>query len=189
MSSIEGNKIFAAILVAGIVASLSGFTTEKLFGTGHGSSDAHAVEMAAGTTEHEAAPKPMSAEPILALIASADPERGKKLSRACASCHSFNNGGGNSTGPNLWNVVNRAKAGKDGFSYSDAMTQAGGDWSYAELNKFLWKPKKYIKGTKMNFVGIKKPADRAAMVAWLRTLSDAPAALPSAGDITGEESH
>ena len=66
------------------------------------------------------------------------------------------------------------------------MKARGGSWTYADLNKFLWKPKAYVEGTKMNFVGLKKPEDRAAVIAWLRTLADSPAGLPGAGDIEAE---
>jgi cytochrome c len=177
----EFNKIFAAILVAGIVASLSGFIADSLIGEHEGGGTDYHSEGAAVAVEAPELP-----EPVLALIAAADIERGKKLSKACAACHSFDNGGGSSTGPNLWDVVGRSKAGKIGFSYSQALEQAGGNWDYTALNKFLWKPKKYISGTKMNFVGIKKPEDRAAMIAWLRTLAGSPAALPSQAEIDAE---
>ena len=60
-------------------------------------------------------------------------------------------------------------------------------WTYAELNQFLWKPKWYISGTKMNYIGMKKPEDRAAMIAWLRSLSGSPASLPSADEIESEK--
>ena len=96
----------------------------------------------------------------------------KKLSKACVTCHSFNQGGSNGTGPNLWGIAGKAVGADGSFAYSDAMKAKGGTWTTAELNNFLWKPKKFIKDTKMSYIGIKKPADRAAMIAWLRTLSD-----------------
>ena len=65
----------------------------------------------------------------------------------------------------------------DGFAYSAALVEFGGEWSYSELNKFLLKPKKYIKGTKMNYNGLKKDSDRADIILWLRSLSDNPAPL------------
>ena len=104
-------------------------------------------------------------------------ENGEKLSKKCATCHSFDNGGANKAGPNLWNVVNKQKASTDGFAYSAAIAEFGGDWNYSELNKFLLKPKKYIVGTKMNFNGLKKDSDRADLIIWLRSLSDSPAPL------------
>ena len=73
------------------------------------------------------------------------------------------------------------------FSYSDALVAKGGSWNYDSLNKFLYKPKAYIDGTKMNYVGLKKPEDRAAMIAWLRTLGSSSYALPSEADIAAEK--
>ncbi|HBR69367.1 MAG TPA: cytochrome c family protein [Rhodospirillaceae bacterium] len=184
MDSFEFNKIFAAVLVAGITAMLAGFVAEHLVHPHE--LEKNAVEIAgmegsAGGGQAEA-----MAEPVLGLIAAADVEKGKSLSKACASCHSFDKGGPVKTGPSLWGVVGRGKGSSAGFSYSAGMTAMGGNWGYAELNKFLWKPKKYISDTKMNFVGLKKPEDRAAIIAWLRTLSDSPAGLPGEGEIAAE---
>jgi cytochrome c len=133
-----------------------------------------------------AGPAPM-AEPVLQLIAAADVARGEKLSKACAACHSFNPGGANGVGPNLNGVVGGPKNHAAGFAYSGMLQSQGGNtWTYAELNKFLWKPKAYAPGTKMNFIGIKKPEDRAAVIAWLRTQAGSPKGLPSAGEIAAE---
>ena len=98
----------------------------------------------------------------------------------------FEAGGKNKVGPVLWNVVNTDKGVVDGFGYSTALAEFGGAWDYTSLNAFLYKPKAYISGTKMNFAGLKKPTDRANMIAYLRSLSDAPAALPSEEDIAAE---
>ena len=84
----------------------------------------------------------------------------------------------NKVGPNLWNIVNRSKAGMDGFAYSDALAKSEGIWSYEELAAFFYKPKEYIIGTKMNFAGLKKVEDRANLVLFLRDQSDNPAPLP-----------
>lgn len=183
MNNMEFNKLFAAILVAGIIASLSGFIASQLLHTEPPEQFAYAIEATedtAGGTAAAAMP-----EPILAMIAAADVARGEQVAKACAACHTFNPGGPNGTGPNLAGVVNAAKAHHAGFNYSEAMKAKGGQWSYAELNHFLWKPKTYIKGTAMNFIGVKKPEDRAALIAYLRSISGNPA-LPSAGDIEAE---
>ncbi len=76
---------------------------------------------------------------------------------------------------------------KDGFNYSDALVGMGGAWDYEALNAFLYKPKAYIKGTKMNFAGLKKPSDRANMIAYLRSLADTPVALPTQAQIDAQE--
>ena len=184
MSSFEFNKLFAAILVAGITAMLSGFIANKLVHPKDLKEDAVPID---GAPVAGGGPKvEKKAEPIAHLIASADIARGEKLSKACAACHSFDNGGPNKVGPNLWNVFGAPKAGKGGYEYSSAMAGFGGAWGYLEMNQYMWKPKKYIPGTKMNYNGIKKPEDRAAMVAWLRSLSSNPVPLPSATDISKE---
>ena len=110
----------------------------------------------------------------------------KKLSKKCSACHVFGAGGKNKVGPALWNVVNRPLGASEGYAYSDALAGFGGAWDYAALNAFLAKPKDYISGTKMNFAGLKKPQDRANLIAWMRAKADSPAALPSADDIAAE---
>ncbi|MCB9990348.1 MAG: cytochrome c family protein [Rhodospirillales bacterium] len=185
MSGMELNKIFAALLVAGIVASFSGFIAKEITHPHELEENAVKIE---GVGEDVGGPaKKAGPEPVLALIAAADPARGQQISKACAACHSFDKGGPNGTGPNLWGIVARDKASHAGFSYSEAMAAEAGNWDYVELNKFLWKPKAVVPGTKMNYIGIKKPEDRAAMIAWLRTLSDSPKALPSDAAIAAEQ--
>ena len=119
-------------------------------------------------------------------MAGADLGAGEKLSKKCSACHVFDAGGQNKVGPALWNVVDRPLGASEGYAYSDALAGFGGAWDYAALNAFLAKPKGYISGTKMNFAGLKKPQDRANLIAWMRAKADSPAALPSADDIAAE---
>lgn len=188
MSSFEFNKLFAAVLIAGIVAMLSGFIAKQAVHPEALIRDAVAIEGASAEGGHDGAKaEDKGPEPVLALLETADVERGAKLTKACAACHSFEKGGPAKQGPNLWGVINRDKAGNGGFDYSDGMKEKGGKWDYASLNLFLTKPKNYVAGTKMNFIGLKKVADRAAVIAWLRTLADTPPALPSEAEITAEQ--
>ena len=129
---------------------------------------------------------PVKIVPILALIATANIDAGKKLSKKCAACHSFNAGGPNKVGPNLWNVLNREIGKVDSYKYSKALTAFGGEWNYSSLNKFLIKPKEYIKGTKMNYAGLRKEKDRANILLWLRSLAENPADLPTEDEIQEE---
>lgn len=183
MNNMEFNKLFAALLVAGIIASLSGFIASQL--THPEESAEFAYVIAAAEAAEGGAAKAALPEPILALIGAADIERGKQVAKACAACHNFEPGGANGTGPALAGVLGRDKGSHAGFSYSAGMKDMSGSWTYADLNHFLWKPKAFVKGTTMNFVGVKKPEDRAALIAYLRSISGSPA-LPSEADIAAE---
>jgi len=186
MSDFENNKIFAAVLCALIVIWISGFAADILMHKD--THQEHAVHIDGAAHAAVAVDtKPQLPEPIMALLAQADIERGAKLSKQCAACHSFDKGGPTKQGPNLWNIVNNTKAHVSDFSYSDAMKSSEGNWTYDSLNQFLWKPKKYIPGTKMNFVGLKKPEHRAAMIAWLRTQAESQAVLPTEAEIAAEQ--
>ncbi len=187
MGGMEFNKIFAAVLAAGIIASFSGFLAKELIHPHELEEDAYHVE-AVEDTGGAGPAKVAMAEPILAMIAAADVAKGEKVAKACAACHTFTKGGPNGVGPNLYGVVGGPKNHKSDFAYSGTLqNQGGATWTYAELNKFLWKPKAYDPGTKMSFAGLKKPEERAAVIAWLRQQADAPKAAPSAAEIAAEE--
>lgn len=185
MGGMEFNKIFAAILIAGIIACFGAFLAKALVHPHELHEFAFNIEAAEAATG--AAGKPAGPQPILSLIATADVAKGEKVAKACAACHTFTKGGPNGVGPNLWGVVGGPKDHAAGFAYSGALLEKGGNtWTYAELNKFLWKPKAYAPATKMSFAGLKKEEDRAAVIAWLRAQSDSPKALPSDGEIAAE---
>jgi len=112
----------------------------------------------------------------------ADTTAGQTVSTKCASCHSFAAGGPDMTGPDLYGVIGRKPGSHAGFAYSPSMVDFGGKnaaWTYDELYNFLAAPQKYINGTKMTFVGLKKPEERIALIAWLRTQSASPAPIPA----------
>ncbi|NQU59577.1 MAG: cytochrome c family protein [Rhodospirillales bacterium] len=124
------------------------------------------------------APAPAKMEGVLAMLASADIAKGKKAFGKCKSCHTTKKGDKNRVGPNLWDIVGRAKAGASGFRFSGALKGLGGNWTYQDLDGFLAAPKSFAKGTKMSFSGVKKDDDRAALIVYLRSLSDQPKPLP-----------
>ncbi|APG82943.1 cytochrome c [Sinorhizobium americanum CCGM7] len=127
-------------------------------------------------------------EPIGPLLAKADASAGEAVFKKCASCHTIEKGGPNKVGPNLWGLVNRPVASHEGFAYSAGMKtfSEGGKvvWDYDHLSYFLEAPKKHVPGTAMGFAGLKKPDERANLIAWLREKADTPAPLPAA-DATG----
>lgn len=141
-----------------------------------------AIEADEGSDAAGGADTAAAATPIAVLLASADAEKGANAFKKCVACHTGDKGGANKVGPNLFDLVNRPIATHEGFSYSAAMkdfSQGGSvKWDFEHLNHFLEGPKKYVSGTSMGFAGVKKEAERADLIAYLRTLSDNPAPLP-----------
>lgn len=180
------NKVLAGVLVGGLVMMAGIKLAEVLVPHSELAENAYVIEVPEDGTRTDSAPIETPPEPILALLADADIAAGEKLSKKCTACHVFESGGANKVGPALWNVVNGARGEVEGFSYSAAIEELGGEWDYQSLNRFLAKPKAYLPGTKMNFVGLKKTKDRANMIAWLREKADSPAPLPSQADIAAE---
>ncbi|MFO1037950.1 MAG: cytochrome c family protein [Geminicoccaceae bacterium] len=178
-SSLEGNKIAAAILTAGIIGVGSGVLSGIIYRPVMLEEPVYAVATAdaSGGDSTEAA-APAEEKPIGELLASADPAAGEAVAKKCASCHNFDQSGANKVGPGLYGVVDRDVGKHEGFSYSEAMAAHGGKWDYDSLNKFLTSPKTYVPGTKMTFAGLSKEQDRANVIAYLRTLAETPAPLP-----------
>lgn len=109
----------------------------------------------------------------LPALADGDPAKGEKVFKKCAACHTSEAGGPSRVGPNLHDVVGRTSASLEGFAYSDAMKKLGAEghvWTPEELDKFVENPKQLVPGTKMTFPGIKKPEERADLLAFLQSL-------------------
>jgi len=162
----ENNKLLASILVAGIVAMLAGFIAKKATETEPLAKDAYPIIVASAAGNAA----PAAVVPFKTLIAKADAANGQKISQVCGSCHIFKSGGGNGIGPNLFGVVGRARGTAADYAYSDAMKAKGGSWTPDSINDFLSGPQAYVPGTKMTFMGLPKPEDRADVIKYLETL-------------------
>ena len=181
MDELFFNKIFAIVL--SIVLALMALSTlgEILYHPDIPDKPSYPIDMAALTTPASSAEEEEKPIDFGLLLASADIGAGERVVRVCTSCHAFNQGGANGTGPALWDVLGRAVASADGFSYSGAFNDYAADgrvWSYENMNAFLQSPRRYISGTAMSYVGLRKEEDRINLIAYMRTLSDAPIALP-----------
>lgn len=116
--------------------------------------------------------------PIAVRLASANAKAGAKIFSKCKACHDMTPAKKNKIGPPLWDIVQADKGGAGGYSYSSAMSGMGSKWSYEDLDAFIASPRRFLKGTKMTFAGIKNAGDRANLIAFLRSLSPAPKAMP-----------
>lgn len=112
------------------------------------------------------------------LLASASPDKGEKVFKKCAGCHTIEKGGADKVGPHLWGVLGRDIGGAGGFSYSDVLAGMGGAWDYEKMDAFLESPRDFASGTKMTFAGLRKASDRAAVILYLRQNNDNPPPLP-----------
>lgn len=181
MNSLEANKVIAAALVAGIGFFFTGLIGENLVQTTPLTKPVLKIAglPAAGTA---AAPAPAELPPIAPLLAKADVQAGSKYAQTvCTACHTFDEGGHPLIGPNLYNVVGGPHDHEQGFTYSAALEKFKNQpWTYDDLNHWLAKPADYAPGTRMTFAGIPNAQTRANVIAYLRTLSGHPLALPPA---------
>lgn len=132
--------------------------------------------------ESGAEAEPEGAASLAARLAEGSVEAGQRAAKKCAACHTFEKGGRNRIGPNLWGVLGSPRAANADFKYSGALADLGGDWGYAELEAYLEKPKSAVPGTKMAFAGIKDAQDRASVILYLRSVSDVELPLPPVGE-------
>lgn len=158
------NLLLASLLATGL-ASAQGWAAANQPTTSGGTNPS-----AGGTTT--------SPEPVSALLANASVDRGKNVARACVACHTFEKGGANRIGPNLYNSVGSDKASHADFDFSPALKKLEGEWDYESLNAYLWRPAVYAKGTKMVYAGLARPQDRADVIAYMRSMHDNPPPLP-----------
>lgn len=169
----EKNKFFASLLLAGVIAMASGTAAKIVFNSEthkHEGKRGYSIEVASDDAEAAGKSEVSRAE----LLASADIERGKVIAKKCLACHSFEKGGANKVGPNLWGVIGHDIASANGFAYSKVLIEMEGNWDIDKIWKFVNNPKKYATGTKMAFAGIKKPEQIADLVAYINSMNDSP---------------
>ena len=182
MNSFELNKILGAILGTCLVLLALNITAGAVFAPQKPAKPGFDIAVKEAGEEKGGAAAKEPEQPIETLLAKASVEKGQAAAKQCQACHTFEKGGPNRIGPNLWNVVNRARASEAGFNYSAAMKGKGGNWSFDELNKFLANPRGYVPGTAMTFAGLSRPEQRADLIDYLHTLADNPVPLPKAAE-------
>jgi cytochrome c len=176
MPSFEWNKIIASVLTAMIVAMVTGIIASSFVRPRHLEKAAYlppgAEEGAAAATA--AAPAGGGAagpEPIAPVMAKADPKHGEQVAKVCQQCHTFDKGGANKIGPNLYGIMEENIAAVPNYQFSQALAAHKSEkWDPDKLNVWLYKPQDFAKGTKMTFPGLPKVQDRADVVAYLESL-------------------
>jgi len=179
MDSFELNKIIAAVLMVTLLVIGIGKLSDIIFHVEKLKTPGYAVDVeqavAAGTSNSEKVEEKID---IAALMSMGDLALGEKVFKKCAACHSIVKGGKNNIGPALYNVVGRQIGVINDYKYSKALSAYGKEWTFEELNGYLTKPAKWIKGTKMAFAGLRKEKDRASVILYLNQNSDNPLPLP-----------
>ena len=173
------NKIVVSILLAVILILGINKISNVIFYVEKPEKSAYQVADVSTTaiTETNSGSSSAGSGDIMALLASVSAADGKKVFKKCAACHSIAKGGGNKIGPALWGVLGRQAGSISDYKYSKAMATHGKSWSFEEMNGFLIKPKDWIKGTKMTFVGLKKETERAAVILYMNNNTDSPLPL------------
>ena len=182
MNSAKLNMIAGAVLSVLLLTMGLGMLSSFIFDPGTPDRPGYEIVVAdTGPGDPQDTIEEPTVEPIAVRLAGASPADGESLLRACAACHDFEKGGPHKVGPELWGIVGRKPGGAEGFRYSNAMVaygEANGEWTYEGLDSFLASPSGYIDGTSMSYRGMRKPEDRANMIAYLRSLADDPLPLP-----------
>ena len=179
MDSFEINKIVSAVLLVALLVIGIGKLSDVIFYVEKPETPGYVAEVELASSTSTASSSTVEEKiDISALMALGDTTSGEKIFKKCASCHSIVKGGANKIGPALYNVVGRKVGSIDDYKYSKALVKYEKEWSLEELNGFLIKPAKWIKGTKMAYAGLRKEKDRASVIKYLNQNSDNPLQLP-----------
>ena len=180
MDSFEINKIVAAVLMVALLVIGIGKLSDVIFHVEKPKTPGYIVEVEQAVANNTLSNSETTEEKvdIAALLAMGDISTGEKVFKKCAACHSIVKGGKNNIGPALYNVVGREIGAVSDYKYSKALSDYGKEWTFEELNGYLIKPSKWIKGTKMAFAGLRKEKDRASVILYLNQNSDNPLPLP-----------
>lgn len=190
MDSFELNKIMGAVLGTLLFVMGVGFLAEAIYAPIEDRGVGYALPEPEGDGHGAVEVAEVEEVPLGVLLASASADDGAKVAKKCASCHNFEAGGANKTGPAIYDIVGHQIAANADFAYSDTLAGLGAEgktWTYEALNEFLISPKGYAPGTKMGFAGLKSEKDRANLLAYLQTLSDSPVPFPAADMAPAEE--
>ena len=179
MDSFEINKIIAAVLLVALLIIGIGKISNIIFYVEKPKTPGYAIEVEQVSNALNSTNELIEEKiDIVALMAMGDISSGEKIFKKCAACHSIIKGGKNKIGPALYNVVGRQSGSVSDYKYSKALAGYEKAWTFEELNGYLIKPAKWIKGTKMAFAGLRKEKDRASVIKYLNQNSDSPLPLP-----------
>ena len=179
MNSFEINKIVAAVLMVALLVIGIGKLSDVIFHVEKPKTPGYAVEVEQVTSSSQQSTEITEEKiDIAVLMSMGDLATGEKVFKKCAACHSIVKNGKNNIGPALYNVVGRKVGAIDNYKYSSALSEYGKEWTFEELNGYLIRPAKWIKGTKMAFAGLRKEKDRASVILYLNKNSDNPLPLP-----------
>jgi cytochrome c len=200
MSDLTFNKVAGAVLATGLAIVGLREVSAGVFAPQPVEKPGYAIAVVEESSEGGAAAE----APIDwgTVLPTADIKAGEAVFAKCKSCHTIDAGGPNGTGPNLHGTLGKKPGTHAGFAYSAPMIEHGnqvGIWNYDDISEFLKAPGKHISGTKMTFVGLKKPEDRIAVIAYLHSQGstlpfpapkpvEAAAAAPAEGEAPAAES-